>query len=143
MVKFLWGLLLIPALLMGCGKSNNTNTNVQEGKSGGNILVHVSDGDTISRPLYSWEDPINNDMSAMKIEVAQTSNLSSPVWGEQSNDPSKNNIQSPLTQGDPGSSLYAPFVTTDLDLQSNIEYRVTITKADGITSGYREFTIVP
>ncbi|HTN42353.1 MAG TPA: hypothetical protein VMN77_00985 [Nitrospiria bacterium] len=139
MIKFLLGLLLIPAFLMGCGQSNNSNTNIQEGKSGGNIIVHVADGDPTSRPLYTWED-LNNDMTAMKIAVARTSDLKD-VWSIQSTTLS-DTIQSPWQQGTTGGSV-SETVSTERDLQTNIEYRVTITKADGITSGYRNFTIMP
>lgn len=127
-------------LNISCGNNtNNTNSTVQEGASGGNMIVHVTDGDPVSQPMYSWEDLSNNTM-AEKISVARTSALNTPVWGVQSVDVTQNLIQSPWQQGTSGGSV-SVFSSSEVQLQSGIEYRVTITEAGGTPSGYINFTI--
>ena len=137
--------LVLPCLLWaaGCGQDENLNPNIIEGAAGGSALLHVSDGNPISKPLYSWSDitnPIDSN-TAMQIQVARTSELDTTVWGVISSDPNQNLIQSPWPHGTSTSSV-APTINTEPDLQTNIEYRVTVTKVDG-TFGYREFTILP
>ncbi|MBI3810958.1 MAG: hypothetical protein HY283_01955 [Nitrospirae bacterium] len=128
-------------LLIGCGKANNTNTHIQEGKSGGSILVNVSDGNPISRPIYTWSD-INNDITAMKVTVARTSALSTPVWEVSSPNPSVNAVQSPIQHATTESGT-TQTANSELDLQTDIWYRVTVTKADILTSGFMEFMVLP
>jgi hypothetical protein len=131
--------VLVSFLIIGCGNNSNSNSTIQEGSGNGTIIVHVSDGNPASRPLYTWED-LTNDTTAEKISVARTTALNTPVWGVQSVN-FTDNIQSPWPQGSTTASV-STISTTEVDLKSQIEYRVTITKADGITSGYRNFTIM-
>jgi hypothetical protein len=128
-------------LLVGCGKANNTNTHIQEGKSGGSLLVNVSDGNPISRPIYTWSDS-SNDITAMQLKVARTSALNTAVWEVSSPDPSLNAVQSPIQHATTESGT-TQTANSELDLQTDILYRVTVTKADGITSGFMEFTVLP
>ena len=140
MIGFVGFSLISLFLIIGCGKSNSDiNSTVQEGAAGGNIIVHVSDGQPSSQPIYTWEDS-NNDTTAEEIAVAKTSDLNTIVWGVHSSNVNNNDIPSPRQQGKTG-GFDTAFVTTEITLQSNIEYRVTITKAGGTPSGFRNFTI--
>ncbi len=135
-------MVVLSIVLLGCGKGNNTNTNVDEGAAGGSISVHVSDGDPKSRPIYTWSDG-STDISAttaMQLRVARTSNLNTIIWAVSSLDPSQNAVQSPI-QHDTTQAGTTP-TGSEIDLSTNITYRVTVTKADN-TSGYREFTVLP
>jgi len=137
------GLVLLPFILtIGCGKDHNSNTTIDEGAAGGSISVHVSDGDPKSRPIYTWSDgslDITSTM-AMEVKVARTSS-STPVWAVLSLDASQNSVQSPI-QHDTTQAGTTRTANSELDLETNITYRVTVTKADH-TFGYREFTVLP
>jgi hypothetical protein len=134
-------IFLVLFLLVGCGKANNANTHIQEGKSGGSLLINVSDGNPISRPIYTWSDS-SNDITAMQLKVARTSALDTVVWAVSSLDPSQNAVQSPIQHATTESGT-TQTANSELDLQTDILYRVTVTKADGFTSGFMEFTVLP
>jgi len=138
MVRFISFFAMGLFLIIGCGKNNDTNTTVQEGTCKGPIIVHVSDGQPKSEPIYSWDNGLVT--AADIIAVARTSNLSTPVWEIQSAPPQTNKIQSPWQQGTTSGSV-STIANTEVTLQSQIEYRVTITDQDGVTSGYCNFTI--
>jgi len=140
-MRFIGFIVIGSFLIIGCGNNSNTNSScIEEGAGGGNIIVNVSCGNSQSRPLYSWED-INNDITAEQITVARASNASKPVWGIENNPPGQNGISSPWTQGDIGGNVN-PIVETEKDLKTNVEYIVTVTKANQ-TSGFKKFTILP
>ncbi len=141
-VRFISLFMIGSFLFIGCGKDNNTNTNVDEGAAGGSISVHVSDGDPKSRPIYTWSDgsaDISSTM-AMQLKVARTSDSGTVVWAVASDDIS-NAVQSPIQHGTTQSGTHQS-ANSEPDLQTNIPYRVTVTKADG-TFGFREFTVLP
>ncbi|HET6466146.1 MAG TPA: hypothetical protein VLY20_03035 [Nitrospiria bacterium] len=141
MGKFGFLILLIPALLAGCGKDNNSNSNVQEGAAGGDLVVTVAPGNPASRPLYLWTDITGTAVNAATITVARTTDLNTIVWGIATNT-NTDALQSPWQQGSL-STIVTPIVQTEVDLQTNVTYRVTVTKADNQTSGYHEFTLLP
>jgi len=128
-------------LLIGCGNNSSSNSNIQEGATGGSLIVNVSPGNSTSQPFYSWEDSTLNPTAAT-ISVARTSDLSTPVWGVTSNPPDQNLIPSPWEQGS-STALITETASTERTLETNITYRVTITKGNGTTDGWREFTIMP
>lgn len=124
---------------MGCGKDSNVNTHIEEGKSAGSIIVHVSDGDPISRPIYTWSEGTDNTVT--RVKVARTTNTNISVWEVRSTDPSQDSIQSPW-QHATATSFAFQTAGTEIDLDTDIWYRVTVTKAD-LHTGYREFRIKP
>jgi hypothetical protein len=133
MIRFIGFFIISSFLIFGCGGS-------QDNSSGGSILVEVSKGNPTSRPIYVWFDSTNtNPGTAEKITVAKKSDLNTIVWGVQSVQPNQDLITSPYTQGDVPSNVTA-FVSTELDLQSGITYRITIFKVDN-TSGFVEYTV--
>lgn len=129
-------------LFIGCGLDENVDTNIEEGAATGLLSVHVSDGDPLSKPIYTWSDAAG--ATAVDVKVARVADLNATVWELQSNDPTLDYIQSPVTQGvNQSSNTFMPAVNSpEPDLQTDVWYRVTVTKADNST-GYREFLIKP
>jgi len=133
MVRFIGFFVISSFLIFGCGSN-------QDSSSGGSILVEVSKGSPTTNPIYIWFDPAtNNPGSAEKITVAQTSDLNTIVWGVQSVQPNQDLITSPYTQGDVPANVNA-FVSTDKDLQSGIQYRISVFKSDN-SSGFVDYTV--
>jgi hypothetical protein len=133
------GLILLALLfLIGCGKDHNSNTHVEEGASKGAISVDVSDGNPLTRPFYIWED-INGIKTAMNLKVEQLSPLTT-VWEVVSPLPQEN-LTSPVIHAvsQPGTAD----TIAGGDLQTDVWYRVTVTKGDLTTFGSREFLIKP
>ncbi|MBI3597710.1 MAG: hypothetical protein HY203_11235 [Nitrospirae bacterium] len=138
-------IFLIPLLSIGCGKDQNVNTHIQEGASGGTgIIINVSDGNPISKPVYSWFDTNNNsDTTASRVTVAPNSpNNAPPVW-DVFDATLQNSIHSPVVHGPPPPGSAQQVVNPELDLQTNVWYRVTVTKGNQTTTGFREFLILP
>lgn len=128
---------------MGCGNDSNVNTHIEEGASGGSIIVHVSDGDPISTPVYSWSDN-TNDATAMRVVVAPVDDLSALVWDLRSESATVDSIHWPVIHGMTQVGTFEANVNNPKpDLDSNVWYRVTVTKADIGQSGSREFLIKP
>lgn len=144
LVRFVSFAAVLSIVLSGCGKDQNTNTNIDEGAAGGSISVHVSDGDSLSKPIYTWSYLLpdgSSDTSAMKLKVARVSDLNTPVWEVQSS-AAQDNIQNPVIHGTVPSNA-GPVVETETDLQTNVDYRVTVSKVPPGPTGYREFLIKP
>lgn len=130
--------------LVGCGKDENVDTCIQEGAPGGSISVHVSCGNPISRPIYTWSYILpdgSSDTTAMRVTVARVSDLNTPVWEVQSS-AAQDNIQNPVIHGTVPSNA-GPVHETETDLQTNVDYRVTVSKVPPGPTGYREFLIKP
>ncbi len=138
------GFILLALLsLVGCGKDENVDTCIQEDAVGGPISVHVSCGDPVSRPFYTWSDGTTDITATMAMQV-KVVRASAPdvVWAVVSDIPSQNAVQSPIQHGTTQSGTNQT-ANTELDLSTDVTYRVTVTKADGMTTGFREFTIQP
>ncbi|MGD8276697.1 MAG: hypothetical protein PVH00_01670 [Gemmatimonadota bacterium] len=98
------------------------------GGSGGDFTISVGGG---THPSYSWSAG-----PAFTIDVVRTSNPSVVVWRVA--DPSTMNIQSPVTHGTKPSNALET-TSSERTLSVGVEYRVTVTLADG-RQAYREFT---
>ncbi|MBI3995765.1 MAG: hypothetical protein HY349_07305 [Nitrospirae bacterium] len=140
MVRFI-GLFVVGSfLLIGCGEDKNVDTCIQEGAATGLISVHISCGDPVSRPIYTWSE--GSDTTAANVRVARV-DPSESVWELQSNNPGLDVIQSPVTHGISQANTFEPAAgSPEPDLQTDVLYRVTVTRADNST-GYREFLIKP
>jgi len=123
---------------VGCGKDSNVNMHVEEGATGGSILVHVSDGDPLTKPVYTWED-LSGNKTAYSLKVEQITPLT-PVW-EVISPATQENLTSPVIHA--VSQAGTTDTTTGGNLQTDIWYRVVITKGDIITYGSRDFLIKP
>ena len=135
MVRFIGFFAMGLFLIIGCGKNTDTNTTVQEGAAGGaGIIVHVSDGNPSSQPIYSWTNP-DTSTNAEKITVSRTSCTDPLVWGIEATPPGQDGILSPWQQGTYSASVTA-LSKNEQSLTSSIEYCVTVTKADGSTVSY-------
>jgi hypothetical protein len=139
-------ILLTLFLSTGCGRDKNVDTNIDEGAVGGSISVHVSDGNPASRPIYTWSDGSTDTTANMatRVTVARVDDLNTLVWGV-SSPTVQDNIQSPVTHGTVPVNA-TPLDTggnEELDLQTDVWYRVTISKVPPGPAGYREFLIKP
>lgn len=138
--------LLVLLLMIGCGKDNNSNTTIQEGKAGGSILVNVSDGNPKTQPIYTWTHTLldgNSDITASRVTVVPTTpNNASPVW-DVVDTTLQDSIHLPVVHGPSPFGSVQQVTTPELDLQTNVWYRVTVTKGDQTTAGFREFLILP
>lgn len=134
------GLFVVGSLLLiGCGEDKQIDTRIEEGAFTGTFSVHVSDGNPVSRPVYTWSNGANTD--AMRVTVARVADVATAVWEVQSDNPSLDNIQSPVTHGVSQPSTFES-ATDERDLQTDIWYRVTVTKSDFSTAS-RDFLIKP
>jgi len=97
------------------------------GGSGGDFSISVGAG---TDPLYSWSAG-----PAFSLDVVRSANQSVVVW--RITNPNTRNIASPVRHGTvPGGTLES--VGTERTLTRGIEYRITITLADG-RSAFRDF----
>jgi len=120
-------------LIIGCGNNQSDTT-------GGSILVEVSDASSTTNPFYTWFNPSDNSNgTAEKLTVARTSDLNKVVWGIVSNQPPQESITSPWKQGDVSANV-STISTDEVNLQSGVTYRITVTKADN-TSGFVEYKV--
>ncbi len=98
------------------------------GGSGGDFSISVGAG---TDPVYTWSAG-----RAFSIDVVRTANQSVVVW--RITDPNNSNITSPVRHGTvPAGALES--VGTERTLTRGVEYRVTITLADGRTKAFRDF----
>jgi hypothetical protein len=137
---------VLSTVLLGCGEDPKVDTNIDEGSTGGSFSVNVSEGDTKTRPIYTWSYIANSvsDNTAYQVTVTRASDTSTPVWEVRAL-LVQNDIQSYVTHGTVPLNA-APIDTgsnEELDLQTDVWYRVTVTRADLSTTGYREFLIKP
>jgi len=118
--------LSVAVLTVACGSDST-------GPDGGNnangdFTVSVGNG---TRPNYSWTVG-----GAFSLSVVRTAAPTTIVWGIA--DPQARNIASPVTHGTiPNGKL--PSATTEQSLTAGVQYRVSVTLADGRT-GWKDFT---
>jgi len=138
-MRFHVSVIIFPLLFfLGCGKDSNLNLHLEEGAAGGSVLVHISDGDPLTRPVYTWED-ISGNKTAYSLKVEQLTPLST-VW-EVISPATQENLISPVIHA--VSQAGTSNTTVGGDLQTNVWYRVIVTKGDITTNGSREFLIKP
>jgi len=119
----IFGFVALATLLTAC-----TDDISGPGGSGGDFTISVGSGTT---PSYGWSAG-----PAFSLDVVRTSNASVVVW--RIADPINNNIQSPVTHGTRPSGAIET-TSTERTLTAGVQYRVTVTLADG-RQAYREFT---
>ena len=111
------------ACLIGCGGDDGpTAPNAQNG----DFAVTVSSGTT---PQYSWSGG-----GAFSVSVVRTAAPGTIVWGVA--DPINKNLPSPVTHGNRGAGVES--ATTEKVLTAGVEYRVSVTMANGKT-GWKSF----
>jgi hypothetical protein len=138
--RSIW-VVIVAAALFGCGSNNNSNSTIEEGGASGSIVVHVSDGNPVSQPLYIWSDgSLSNFASDLKVARKSATNV--PVWEIQSTNPSQDLIQAPWQHGT-GSSSGTVLVNDEPNLEADVWYVLTVTKVSPSSSGTREFRIKP
>ena len=129
-------------LFIGCGKDENIDSCIDEGAVGGPISVHVSCGDSVSTPIYSWSDG-SNDPSATRVMVTPTSPNNAPAVWDVFDASLQDSIHSAVIHGPAPFGSAQQVTAPELDLKIDVWYRVTVTKADPTQSGTREFLIKP
>jgi len=134
------GMSILLALLFGCGSNNDSNNSVEEGAPGGSIVVHASDGNPTSQPVYTWLDGLSS--SANDLKVARQSNTGTAVWEIRSANPSQDDITSPWQHGQTSGGTVVEIASSETSLQTDVMYIVTVTNSSG-HSGSREFRIKP
>jgi len=138
--RSVWAVIVV-AILFGCGSDNNSNSTIEEGGAGGSIVVHVSDGNPVSQPLYSWSDgSLSNFASDLKVARQSAPNVA--VWEIQSINPSQDLIQAPWQHGTASSSVIVK-ASTEPNLEADVWYVITVTKVNPSSTGTREFRIKP
>jgi hypothetical protein len=138
--RSIW-VVIVAAALFGCGSNNNSNSTIEEGGASGSIVVHVSDGNPVSQPLYTWSDGSLSNF-AVDLKVARQSAPNVAVWEIQSTNPSQDLIQAPWQQGTSSSSVIVK-VSTETNLEADVWYVLTVTKVNPSSSGTRQFRIKP
>ena len=115
--------LVTAATLFGC---TDDITNGNNG-SGGDFTISVGSGTT---PLYTWSAG-----PAFSLAVVRTANQSNVVWRVTS---TAGEMTSPVRQGTvPAGALES--AASERTLTAGVQYRVSITLADGQSSAYRDF----
>ena len=143
--RFAGPFLVASIFLTGCQIDEEIVNCVEEGAIViPDITVHATCGDVTSRPVYSWSDSLN-DMTAWQVDVAEVATPSDILWKITGDGVPSNIISSPQKHGNEpsGTTTGASTLPALLDLSANVEYIVTVTKADGTTIGSRKFTIKP
>ena len=136
LLRYAAGFLFFVLFSPSCAFDDEDVTScILEEETGGAISVFVSCGDPTSRPIYSWGlTPVQI------IRVEKGPDFDTLVWQIISKT-GQDTINSSVQHGvDPVDTIPAG---TELDLITGVNYRVTVTQQDGITFGFRKFSILP
>lgn len=134
-------LLVLLSVGMSCRLDEEIETKISEGEAGGVLSVHVSDGDLQSRPVYSWSEV--TDKTAQIVTVSRDDNPNTAIW-EVVSDQGVDNVLSPVTHGTPPVNSHETAIQNpEMDLSTDIWYRVTVHKTDPGKTSFRKFLIKP
>ena len=136
------GLMFVVYLFSaGCGLNDEVTTHIVEGSATGPMSVNVSDGNTLSQPIYTWSD--GGPTLATKVTVSRASDTATAVW-EVYSTATLDDISSPVTHGTvPTTGSSTAIASPEINLQDNIWYEVKITKLDVTKTSTRQFLIEP